>query len=115
MIVFLLQSTTQQIRGNETMPTAVSPTSVRLSESTKKLLDDAATKTRRSRSFLVEETLKLHLLETVRSQGGAEAKNREASNRLARILAKGGVGVRLVGEQSAESLEQRSREFRGND
>jgi hypothetical protein len=35
--------------------------------------------------------------------------------RLARLIAMGGVGVDLVGQQSAADLEKRSREFRGND
>lgn len=34
---------------------------------------------------------------------------------LARFLALGGIGVKLVGEQSVEELDKRSREFRGND
>ncbi|MBI1867206.1 MAG: ribbon-helix-helix protein, CopG family [Methylocystis sp.] len=92
------------------MPSAAPPTSIRLSEKTRKLLDDAARKTRRSRSFLVEETLKRHLLETIRAQNGDHAQRR-----LDAMLAKGGVGVRLIGEQSVEALEQRSREFRGNE
>jgi hypothetical protein len=32
-----------------------------------------------------------------------------------RLMAMAGIGVKLVGEQSRESLEKRSREFRGND
>ena len=39
----------------------------------------------------------------------------EKKNRLARFLAMAGIGVKLVGEQSVEALEKRSREFRGND
>jgi hypothetical protein len=34
---------------------------------------------------------------------------------LARFLALGGIGVKLIGEQSVEELDRRSREFRGND
>jgi hypothetical protein len=32
-----------------------------------------------------------------------------------RLMAMAGIGVKLVGEQSLESMEKRSREFRGND
>ena len=32
---------------------------------------------------------------------------------LARFLALGGIGVKLVGEQSVEEMDRRSREFRG--
>lgn len=92
------------------MPSAVAPTSVRLSESTKKLLDEAARKTRRSRSFLVEETLKQHLSSVVRNEAGSTKVEK-----IRRLKELQGIGVRLVGEQSAESLEQRGREFRGND
>jgi hypothetical protein len=34
---------------------------------------------------------------------------------LARLNGFKGIGIKLVGKQSAEELEQRSREFRGND
>ena len=45
----------------------------------------------------------------------APERDKDKADRLARFLALGGIGVKLVGEQSRESLEKRSREFRGND
>lgn len=39
----------------------------------------------------------------------------DKNDRVARLLAMGGIGVKLVGVQSAESLARRSREFRGNE
>lgn len=39
----------------------------------------------------------------------------DRKERLARLLALGGVGPHLVGEQSPEALARRSREFRGDE
>lgn len=39
----------------------------------------------------------------------------DRKQKFARLMAMAGIGVKLVGEQSRESLEKRSREFRGND
>lgn len=36
-------------------------------------------------------------------------------NRMERLLAKAGAGVPLVGEQTTESIDQRIREFRGDE
>lgn len=92
------------------MSLAALTTSIQISEETSKLLDEAAKKTRLSRSFLVEEALKRHLPSTVGNDAPLPLEER-----LRRIRELGGIGVRLVGEQSVEDLERRSREFRGND
>jgi hypothetical protein len=92
------------------MPSAVAPTSVRLSEATKKLLDEAAKKTRRSRSFLVEETLKLHLPSIVRNNA-----NLTKEEKISRLKELQGIGVRLVGPQTAEEIDARIRAFRGDE
>ena len=63
--------------------------------------------TRRSRSFLMKEALERHLSEIVQEHEGAESKNR-----LDRILALGGAGVRHAGEQSAAEIDKRIRAFR---
>ena len=39
----------------------------------------------------------------------------DRKDRVARLLALGGAGVKTVGKQSAESIARRSREFRGNE
>jgi hypothetical protein len=41
--------------------------------------------------------------------------NADKQEQLARIRRFAGIGVKLVGEQSIEELDKRSREFRGND
>lgn len=41
--------------------------------------------------------------------------NIDRKQKFERLIAMAGIGVKLVGEQSRESLEKRSREFRGND
>ena len=46
-------------------------------------------------------------------EGVAQSDDRK--DRVARLLALGGAGVKIVGEQSAESLARRSHEFRGNE
>jgi hypothetical protein len=45
----------------------------------------------------------------------APQTSEDKKERLARLIALGGVGVSLIGEQSVADLEKRSREFRGND
>lgn len=88
-----------------------SPTlSVRLPEKTRERLDQAATSTRRSRSFLIQEALERHLNEIVTEQGGDARKSR-----LERLLALAGVGERLAGPQTAEEIDARIREFRGDE
>ncbi len=86
------------------------PTSVRLSKETKKLLNEAARKTRRSRSYLIEETLKRHLPSLVRS-GERPTKD----ERIRRLKELQGIGVRLAGGRTAEEIDARVREFRGDE
>jgi hypothetical protein len=42
-------------------------------------------------------------------------KSEDKKIRMAKFLTMAGIGVKLVGEQSIEAMEKRSREFRGND
>jgi predicted transcriptional regulator len=86
------------------------PLSVRLPDETRHLLDQAAEKTHRSRSFLVKEALERHLHEIIREQG-AETKK----SRLERLLALAGAGERLGGPRTAEDIDAQIREFRGDE
>jgi hypothetical protein len=51
----------------------------------------------------------------LRSELGAATCADDRQERLKRLLAMGGLGARLLGEQSREDMDRRSREFRGND
>ena len=84
--------------------------SVRLPDETRVRLEQAAKSTRRSRSFLVKEALERHLTEIVNEQGRGGAKSR-----LEKLLALAGAGVRLGGPQTAEEIDGRIREFRGDE
>lgn len=86
------------------------PTSVRLTDDTRKILDDAARLTRRSRSYLVEETLKQFLPRIVRQEVRPSPEER-----IRRLKELEGIGVRLVGPQSIEEIDARIRKFRGDD
>jgi hypothetical protein len=50
----------------------------------------------------------------LREELGVPAE-RDRKVRLARLLAYGGIGVELVGEQTPDQLAERSRAFRGNE
>jgi len=84
--------------------------SVRLPDETRARLDQAAMATHRSRSFLVKEALERHLSEIVAEQAGGAR-----TSRMARLLAKAGVGVTIVGSQTTEEIDARIREFRGDE
>ena len=84
--------------------------SVRLPEETRKLLDKAAKKTRRSRSYLMKEALEYHLRQIV-----TEEQKTIRRQGMDRLLAMAGAGRAHVGEQPAEDIEKRIREFRGDE
>ena len=86
------------------------PTSVRLTDETRKILDEAARLTRRSRSYLVEETLKQFLPRIVRKEVRPSPEER-----VRRLKELQGIGFRLVGPQSIEEIDARIREFRGDE
>jgi RHH-type transcriptional regulator, rel operon repressor / antitoxin RelB len=92
------------------MPASSTTVTLRLPPKTRKSLDKAAKITRRSRSFLMKEALDRHLPAIVNEQ-----KRAENQNRLARILAMGGIGRQYVGEQKDEDIMARIREFRSDD
>lgn len=87
-----------------------SPTSVRLTDETRKILDDAAQLTRRSRSYLVEETLKQFLPRIVQKETRPSPEER-----IRRLKELEGIGYRLVGPQTIEEIDARIREFRGDE
>lgn len=84
--------------------------SIRLPEATRRALDEAARKTRRSRAFVVKEALDRHL-------GRIEYEHSLAERRSAfeRILALKGAGVGPEGGRSAEDIDAMIREIRGDD
>jgi RHH-type transcriptional regulator, rel operon repressor / antitoxin RelB len=86
------------------------PTSVRLTDETRRILDDAARQTRRSRSYLVEETLKQYLPRIVQKEGRASPEER-----IRRLKELQGIGARLLGPQTIEEIDARIREIRGDD
>ena len=86
------------------------PTSVRLTQETLKTLDEAARRTRRSRSYLVEETLKQFLPRVVQKE--TQPSPQERIRRLKELQ---GIGARLLGPQSIEEIDARIREIRGDD
>ena len=85
---------------------SLQPTSVRLTKETLALLDEASTRLRRSRSFIVEEAWKQHL------HGSADRSSKEA---FARLLSLKGAGARIAHPLTEEEIEARAREFRGDD
>ncbi|MBM3563063.1 MAG: ribbon-helix-helix protein, CopG family [Alphaproteobacteria bacterium] len=89
---------------------APAPTSVRLTDETRKILDEAARRTRRSRSYLVEETLKQFLPRIVQKETQPSPEER-----IRRLKELEGIGYRLVGPQSIEEIDARIREFRGDE
>ena len=89
---------------------AASPTSIRLTEATRKLLADAARKTRRSQSWLVEETLRQYLPRVVQSDGGPAVEER-----VRRLKELQGLGARLAGAITVEAIDARVRELRGDE
>jgi hypothetical protein len=86
------------------------PTSVRLSKATNELLNQAAKKTGKSRSSLIEETLRRRL--PLLLQGGEGPSKDE---RIRRLKALQGVGLRLAGGRSADEIDTFVREFRGDE
>lgn len=90
--------------------TPPAPTSVRLTSETRRILDEAARLTRRSRSFLVEETLREYLPRVVQKEVRPSPEER-----IRRLKELEGIGARLVGPQSIEEIDARIREFRGDD
>ncbi len=85
--------------------------SIRLPAATRKALDAAARKLRRSRGFIVKEAIDRHLDRLV-----SEASRDARRETLDRILALKGAGVRK-GDRgiSDEEVISRSREIRGDD
>ncbi|QGM45689.1 ribbon-helix-helix protein, CopG family [Methylocystis heyeri] len=87
-----------------------SPTSVRLSDDTRKILDEAARLTRRSRSYLVEETLKQFLPRIVQKETRPAAEER-----IRRLKELQGIGARLLGPKTIEEIDANIRQIRGDD
>ncbi|HLN24010.1 MAG TPA: ribbon-helix-helix domain-containing protein [Patescibacteria group bacterium] len=87
----------------------MAPLSVRLPDETRQLLDQAAERTHRSRSFLVKEALERHLADIVHEQSGS------GKSRLETLLALKGAGARLYGPRSTEDIDAEVRAFRGDE
>jgi RHH-type transcriptional regulator, rel operon repressor / antitoxin RelB len=86
------------------------PTSIRLSSITRDILDEAAKQTKRSRSYLVEETLKNYLTLVVKKE-----RQPSQQERIARLKALQGSGAAIIGNQSVESIDTRIRVLRGDE
>ncbi len=82
--------------------------SVRLPDDTRARLDDAAMKTHRSRSVLVQEALERYWSDLVTEQGSRKS-------RLERLRALKGAGARQYGPLSAEQIDADIGEFRGDE
>ncbi|MGD9539502.1 CopG family ribbon-helix-helix protein [Methylocystis sp.] len=91
-------------------PAPSTPTSVRLTDETRKILDEAATRTRRSRSYLVEETLKQFLPRVVQKETQPSPQER-----IRRLKELEGIGARLLGPRTVEEIDASIREIRGDD
>jgi predicted DNA-binding protein len=86
------------------------PTSIRLSEATRLLLDKSARETRRSRSYLVEQALKAHLPRIAEKEKGLAAKTA-----LDRLMALRRLADSASNGLGSDEIDARSREFRGDD
>lgn len=93
------------------MPMTTTPSlSVRLSPEVRERLERAASRMKRSRSFLVQEALMRHLddVETVE-------KVAVRSSRLEKLRSLKGAGALIYGPLSAEQIDADIREFRGDE
>ena len=86
------------------------PTSIRLSSLTRDILDEAAKQTNRSRSYLVEETLKNYLTLVVKKERQPSPKER-----IVRLKALQGSGAGIIGNQTVEEIDARIRALRGDE
>ncbi|WP_157879020.1 TraY domain-containing protein [Pararhodospirillum photometricum] len=84
--------------------------SIRLPGEIRERLEQAALRTNRSRSFLVQEALTRHLDDIMREQGASETQSR-----LERLRALKGAGARIYGPLSAEQIDADIREFRSDE
>jgi predicted DNA-binding protein len=83
--------------------------SLRLPQEARERLDRATAKTRRSRSFLMQRALEMHLDEIEREEAQAPARRS-----LSTILTLGGAGVPASGPRSAEEINTHLRWLREN-
>jgi len=90
-----------------------SPTSVRLSEDTRRILTDAARRTRRSQSYLVEAALKQYLPQLADDE--TQTATDASRTRLQRIMALAGSGAAESGFRSVEEVDAHIRWLRGNE
>jgi RHH-type transcriptional regulator, rel operon repressor / antitoxin RelB len=89
----------------------VTPTiSLRLPKDARERLDKVAAKSRRSRSFIIQEALERHLDEIEREQLREPQKGR-----LSTILGLAGAGTALNGPRSKEEIDAHIRWLRGDD
>ncbi|MEQ1931226.1 MAG: ribbon-helix-helix domain-containing protein [Parvularculaceae bacterium] len=86
------------------------PISVRLPEETRNALDKAATKTQRSRAFIIKEALDRHLI-SILEEETVNAPRRSYE----RLRALRGVGVGSEGGRTAAEIAATIREIRGED
>lgn len=89
------------------------PTSVRLTEGTRRILTDAARRTHRSQSYLVEAALKQYLPQIAEDETQAAIDTRR--NRFERLLALGGSGAKESSYRSIEEVDAHIRWLRGNE
>jgi predicted transcriptional regulator len=88
-----------------------SPTiSLRLPKDARERLDRAAAKSRRSRSYLIQEALERHLDEIVGEETGTKSDNRFAAT-----LRLAGAGAALNGPRSKQEIDRHIRCLRGDD
>jgi RHH-type transcriptional regulator, rel operon repressor / antitoxin RelB len=91
------------------MTMATPSLSIRLPGEVRERLEQAAQRTNRSRSFLVQEALTRHLSDIVTDLGGAAG----TTSRMEKLRAMKGAGARIYGPRSEEDIDGQVREFRG--
>jgi len=89
------------------------PTSVRLTESTRRILTDAARRTHRSQSYLVEAALKQYLPQIAEDE--TQTATDASRTRLQRIMTLAGSGATESGFRSVEEVDAHIRWLRGNE
>ena len=91
------------------MPAATSPISLRLPKAERARLDRAAAKTRRSRSYLVQEALAKYLDDIEREEAPP------AKKRLTTLLSLAGAGASETSPRSLEEINRHIRWLRDNE
>lgn len=84
--------------------------SLRLPDKTRQRLDDLAIRSRRSRSYIIQRALELHLNDVV-----AEEIASEGAGRYSKLRSMAGAGSKLHGGRSREEIDSFIDWLRGDD